>query len=304
MSLPIFESIEHDLTTIIDWLRFASTTFADASLYYGHGTDNAWDDAAALVVDSLKLPHDHFSTYQTATLTRDERAKLYDAIAQRVNKRVPVPYLTQRAWFMDLPFYVDERVLIPRSPLAEIINQQLEPWVMPEQVTDILELCTGSGCIAVALAKAFPWARVSAVDIDTGAVDVAKRNICDYALADSITLYQGDLFEPIPTGSKFQVIISNPPYVPLAAMTALPEEYQHEPTLALVAGKDGLSCVRTILNEAGNYLTDDGILIVEVGIAEEALTQAYPDVPFTWLEFADGGQGVFLLTAKELKSCM
>lgn len=302
MSLPSFAAIEQDLTTIIDWLRFASTYFAASTLYYGHGTDNAWDDAAALVVDMLQLPHEHFNTYQHAKLTRDERLKLYDAILLRVQKRVPVPYLTHRAWFMNLPFYVDERVLIPRSPLAEIIHAQLEPWVMPEQVTDILELCTGSGCIAVALAKAFPWAEVTAVDIDKDAVDVASRNISDYGLSETITLYQGDLFAPLPKDAKFQVIISNPPYVPLSEMEALPEEYRHEPELALAAGEDGLSCVRTILSKAGDYLTDDGVLIVEVGVAEEAIMQAYPDMPLVWLEFEHGGQGVFLLTAKELKA--
>ena len=174
---------------------------------------------------------------------------------------------------------------------------------MPEEVTDILELCTGSGCIAVALAKAFPWAHVSAVDIDAGALTVAKRNVDAYGLADTITLYQGDLFAPLPKGAKFQVIISNPPYVPLADMDTLPEEYRHEPALALVAGDDGLSCVRTILSQACDYLTDDGVLIVEVGVAEAALIDAYPEVPFTWLEFANGGQGVFLITAKALQAC-
>ncbi len=302
MSLPLFESVCDTLATVIDYLRFAASTFSAAPLYYGHGTDNAWDDAAALIIDTLKLPHTHFSTYQTAVLTQDERKRLYDAIVKRVEKRIPVPYLTNRAWFMDLPFYVDERVLIPRSPVAELIHEQLEPWLMPEQVTDILELCTGSACIAIALAKAFPWAHISAVDIDPGAIAVAERNIQDYDLTEMIALYQGDLFAPLPPTAKFQVIISNPPYVPIDAMQSLPEEYQHEPALALAAGEDGLHCVRTILHKALDYLSDDGILIVEVGLAEAALIQAYPELPFTWLEFANGGEGIFLLTAKALKA--
>jgi len=302
MSLPVFESIRDDLTTIIDWIRFAASAFADASLYYGHGTDNAWDDAAALVVDKLKLPHAYFTTYLSARLTIEERRQLYHAMEQRLTRRMPVPYLTHRAWFMDLPFYVDERVLIPRSPLAELIAKQLEPWVLPEKVTDILELCTGSGCIAVALAKAFPWAQISAVDLDADALAVAALNIETHEVSKEVTLYQGDLFEPLPPATQFQVIISNPPYVPEAEMASLPQEYQHEPKMALTAGLDGLDCVHTILQQASTYLTDDGVLIVEVGVAAEALAKAYPELPFTWLEFDHGGQGVFLLTAAELKA--
>lgn len=302
MSLPAFETLQKNLHTIADWQRFAASRFAEAALHYGHGTDNAWDDASALVIDSLKLPHSHFSTYQYATLTDDECYRLYDAIKKRIASRMPVPYLTHRAWFMGLPFYVDERVLIPRSPLAEIIEQQLEPWVLPEQVTHILELCTGSGCIAVALTKVFPWAHVSAVDIDADALAVAARNIHDYDLAESVTLYQGDLFAPLPKDAQFQVIISNPPYVPNDVMLTLPEEFRHEPTLALAAGEDGLACVRHMITKAADYLTDDGVLIVEVGVAEAQLIEAYPDLPFTWLEFERGGSGIFLLTKEQLRN--
>lgn len=302
MPLPVFESLHHELRTVIDWLRFAATQFQQSALYYGHGTDNAWDDAAALVVDSLKLPHDQVNIYLSAALTMTERAQLFEAIEKRVLKRIPVPYLTHRAWFMGLPFYVDERVLIPRSPMAELISQQLEPWVIPEQVTNILELCTGSACIAVALAKSFPWAKVQATDIDTDALAVAKKNVADYELDTQISLHQGDLFASIPKEKPFQVIISNPPYVPETDISILPQEYHHEPKRALVAGVDGLDCVRRILREASDYLTDDGILMVEVGVAEEALAEAYPNVPFTWLSFEHGGEGVFLLTAAELKA--
>ena len=288
-----------ELQTIRDFIRFATSRFNEAGIYYGHGTDNAWDEAVALTLHTLHLRHDINPAILAANLIQEERVKLLDLINQRVTQRTPVPYLTHEAWFANLPFYVDERVLIPRSPMAELIENNFQPWI--ENVNDILDLCTGSACIAIASAKAFPEARIDASDISPEALQVAKINVLRHAVEDQIHLYESDLFTAIPQ-KKYDIIISNPPYVSVEEMQTLPIEYSHEPKMGLEAGKQGLDVVMHILKNAGYFLKPQGILVVEVGNSEIALIENFPDVPFTWLEFECGGDGVFLLTAEQIKT--
>lgn len=288
-----------DLITIRDYLRIATSRFNAAGLYYGHGTDNAWDEAIALVLHTLHLPHDIHPGVLDARLTREERTLVTALIDARIEKRIPVPYLTHEAWFCGMPFYVDERVLIPRSPIAELIENRFQPWIDPEQVTSILDLCSGSGCIAIACAKAFPDAAVNASDISADALAVAKINALRHAVLDRVTLIESDLYSRLPE-TRYDIIVSNPPYVSTQEMFDLPEEYKHEPEQALTAGTNGLDFAMRILRDACDYLNPGGILVVEVGNSEYALSEHYPDVPFTWLEFQRGGGGVFMLTAEQL----
>lgn len=289
-----------ELKTIRDFIRFATSQFNEAGLYYGHGTDNSWDEAVALVLHSLHLPHDVDRGVLDANLTTKECSALLSLIEKRVTHRIPVPYLTHEAWFSGLSFYVDERVLIPRSPIAELIEQQFQPWIEEEQVHRILDLCTGSGCIAIACAYAFPDAEVDASDISPDALAVAKINVLRHAVEDRVNLLQSDLFTNLPK-QKYDIIISNPPYVSTSEMVELPKEYTHEPSLGLVAGNEGLDVAINILRSASDYLQPHGLLIVEVGNSEVALSEMYANVPFTWLEFQRGGGGVFLLTAEQLR---
>jgi ribosomal protein L3 glutamine methyltransferase len=289
-----------ELNTIRDFLRYATSRFNAHALYYGHGTDNAWDEAVTLVLHTLHLPHDIHTQILDAHLLHEEKTNLIKLINERVEKRIPVPYLTNEAWFAGLSFYVDERVLIPRSPIAELIEKQFSPWVNADEVHHILDLCTGSGCIAIACAKAFPDAEVDAADISADALTVAKTNVLRHRVEDQVHLHQSDLFSSLP-GKKYDLIVSNPPYVNLQEMAALPAEYLHEPSLGLAAGETGLDIVKQILQNAANHLTPNGVLIVEVGNSEVALQESYPNVPFVWLEFERGGGGVFLLTSAELK---
>lgn len=289
-----------ELCTIRDYVRFATSQFNAVGLFFGHGTDNAWDEAIALILRTLHLPHDINPTVMDANLTEEEQVSLTTLINRRVTERIPVPYLTHEAWFAGLPFYVDERVLIPRSPLAELILNQFSPWIMPDEVEDILDLCTGSGCIAVACAKAFPRAHVDASDISDDALAVAKINVLRHAVEDQVELFHSDLFASLPE-KRYDIIVSNPPYVSLEEMSTLPTEYAHEPTIGLAAGTEGLDFVLQILSNAKNRLKPNGILVVEVGNSEEALIKRFPDVPFTWLEFQHGDDGVFMLTANQLE---
>ncbi|OYV56648.1 MAG: ribosomal protein L3 N(5)-glutamine methyltransferase [Legionella sp. 21-45-4] len=233
-------------------------------------------------------------------MTDEEREHLATCLSKRILDRVPVPYLTHEALFCDLPFYVDERVLIPRSPVAELIKTQFEPWINCEKVTSILDLCTGSGCIAIACCYAFPEAAVDAVDLSKEALVVAEFNRQKLGVEAQLELIQSDCFDEIPTGKRYNVIISNPPYVGLEELESLPKEYAHEPRIALWADRNGLEIVERILNSAASYLHDEGILIVEVGASDALLSETYPEVPFTWLDFAEGGEGVFLLTKAQL----
>lgn len=288
-----------ELVTILDFLRFSLTSATKANLYYGHGTDNAWDDMRSLILRSLSLPYDIDPHLLNARLTTSEKKHLCQQLDKRINQRVPVPYLIKEAYFCDLPFYVDERVLIPRSPIAELINNQFSPWIDAENVNYILDLCTGSGCIAIACCYAFPDAQVDAVDISSEALAVAAINCDALEVGDQLTLIESDCFNNVPR-QKYDLIVSNPPYVGKEEMQTLPDEFRHEPVLALETNNNGLAIVEKILNDAHAYLSDQGILVVEVGNSEEALCEAYPLVPFTWLEMSHGGQGVFLLTKEQL----
>lgn len=289
-----------ELKTIRDFLRYATSRFNEAEIYYGHGTDNAWDESIALILRKLHLPHDINPAVLDANLTTAESQTLFDVIEKRVKERVPVAYLIHEAWFAGLSFYVDERVLIPRSPIAELIENQFNPWVSPNGVHHILDLCTGSGCIAIACAKAFPEAAVDASDLSSEALTVAKINLLRHEVDSQVTLYESDLFDKLPK-KTYDIIVSNPPYVDADDMSSLPKEYQHEPIQALAAGHDGLDIVKRILRDALPYLSPHGILVVEVGNSEIALEKTYPSVPFTWLSFDRGGGGVCLITAQELK---
>lgn len=287
------------LTTLQDFIEWGTSAFEEAGLYYGHGTDNAWDEAVYLALYSLKLPYDSSREVGERVLTPEEKDQLLKLYRLRITEKKPAPYLTHEANFGGLPFYVDERVLIPRSPMAEIILKEFSPWIASSQIKTILDLCTGSGCIAALCAKVFPDAKITASDISQEALDVAKINLDTYDLNNQVTLIQSNLFESIPA-KKFDIIISNPPYVDKEDMDDLPAEYLHEPDLALKAGKDGLDLVKVILAKAKRYLSDNGILIVEVGNSAAELMKQYPRLPFIWLEFEQGEGEVFLLEKKDL----
>lgn len=289
-----------ELTTLNAVLKWAEQSFLAEKLYFGHGTNNAWDEAVALALFVLKLPPDVDASVGERNLTPEEKAAFVSLVNRRIAEKIPVPYLTHEAWFAHEKFYVDERVIIPRSPMGELIRNQFQPWLGKRKVDRILDLCTGSGCIAIACANAFENASIDAVDISEDALEVARKN---RALHQSthVNFIQSDLFAGC-AGKRYDIIISNPPYVASTEMRDLPQEYHWEPRLALAAEEDGLAIVKKILREAPKYLTEEGLLFVEVGNAEEALKAEYPDFPFTWLAFENGGQGVFLLYAED-KSC-
>ena len=295
------DDVSSHLRTIRDLIRWGASRMNEAGLHFGHGTDNAIDEAAALVLHTLHLPPDLHTEYLQARLTPSEKQAALRLLERRIAERKPAAYLTQRAWFMGLPFYVDERVLVPRSPLAELIERHFAPWLSDSRpIGDILDLGTGSGCIGIACAYAFPDARVDLADISAEALDVARRNVAEHGLEDQVEVIQSDLFSAL-KGRHYDLIISNPPYVGLEELDNLPAEYHHEPRLGLAAGAEGLDVVMEILRQATDYLKRDGLLIVEVGASQYALCETFPDVPFTWLEFERGGQGVFLLNAAQLR---
>jgi ribosomal protein L3 glutamine methyltransferase len=270
-----------------------------ARLHYGHGTSNARDDAAALIWHALKLPRQPSATRLRRRATLAQLKTLQALVARRITERVPAVYLTHRSWFAGLEMYVDERVLIPRSPLAELIEHRFAPWIDAAQVRRVADIGTGSGCIAIACARAFPRARVDAVDISGPALQVARRNIRRHRLARRVRAVKSNHFSALPAGA-YDIIVSNPPYVGRSEMATLPPEYRHEPTAALAAGADGLDAVRVILRDAPRYLRAGGILVVEVGNTEARVRRRFPSLPFTWLQFARGGGGVFLLTREQL----
>ena len=289
-----------ELSTLRDLLRFAVSRYNEARLFFGHGTDNAWDEAVYLLLHSLHLPLDRLEPFLDAKLTSAERADVLHLIERRVKERLPVAYLTNEAWLGEFSFYVDERVIVPRSFIAELLCEQLAPWVEdPDAVADVLDLCTGSACLAILAAHAFPAARIDAVDLSPDALAVARHNVADYDLAARIRLVEGNLFAGLKS-RRYDLIIANPPYVNAAAMATLPAEYRREPELALASGDDGLDLTRAILAGARRQLRPHGLLVVEIGHNREALEAAFPETPFTWLDTTAGDQYVFLLHRDDL----
>lgn len=288
------------LITVRDWLRFAVSRFNEARLHFGHGSDNAFDEAAFLILHTLHLPLDRLEPFLDASLTHGETEQLLSVIERRVRERVPAAYLTREAWLAGHRFYVDDRVIVPRSHIAELLGEQLAPWLEDAgRVESMLDLCTGSGCLAILAALAFPDAHVDAVDLSRDALDVAARNITDYGLDSQIERIESDLFDAL-EGRSYDVIVSNPPYVDAESVAALPQEYLAEPVLALGSGDDGLDATRRILAGARRHLRPGGLLIVEIGHNRAALEAAYPALPFTWLDTAAGDEYVFMLRREEL----
>jgi ribosomal protein L3 glutamine methyltransferase len=287
------------LSTIRDYIRWGASRFTEAGVFFGHGTATALDEAAALVLYTVHQPYNLSDTYLEAALTLEERQQVIDMIDRRIRERKPAAYLTHETIFAGLPFYVDERVLVPRSPIAELIEQRFAPWVEEDQVLRVLDLCTGSACIAIACAYAFPDAYVDAVDLSADALAVAEMNVAKHQIADAVALYQSDLFNELPK-LQYDVIVSNPPYVSHAEWEQLPAEFRAEPDMGFKGGESGLDIVLRILVESGQYLTEQGILVVEVGSSAETLQYTFPDVPFYWLDFERGGDVVFLLTAEQV----
>ncbi len=295
-------AIASELHTIRDLVRWGMSQFNKAGLCFAHGMPNALDEAVYLCLATLQLPPDLGEDYFDCRLTHDEKRRVLENYRERMNKRKPAAYITREAWFAGLNFYVDERVLIPRSPIAELIEQQFSPWIDAARVERILDLCTGSGCIAVACGYAFEQAAIVASDISQDALDVAAINCQKHGLDDRLQLIKSNIFEHIPA-QKFDIIVSNPPYVSAEEMAGLEKEFSFEPGAGLAAGETGMDIVVPILQQAGQYLSEHGIVVVEVGYSRPALEQLLPDVPFTWLEFAHGGEGVFVVTAEQLRSC-
>lgn len=298
MVQPVSDDLS-SLTTIRDFIRWGASRFVEAKIGFGHGTATALDEAAALVLHTLHLPYNLSEFYLQSALTPEERQAILAVFGRRINERKPAAYLTHEAVFANHSFYVDERVLVPRSPMAELIEQRFAPWIEEDQVARILDLCTGSGCIAIACAYAFPEADVDAVDISPDALAVAAINVEKHQLNDELMLYESDLFDALPD-DLYDVIISNPPYVKAEEWQRLAPEFHAEPKLGLVADNAGLAIVLRILAQAKDFLTPHGILIVEVGSSAETLQDKLPHVPFYWLDFDRGGDGVFLLTAEQL----
>jgi ribosomal protein L3 glutamine methyltransferase len=290
----------HDLITLRDWLRYAVTRFGESRLAFGHGTTNAYDEAAYLLLHALHLPLDRLDPFLDARLTSAERASVAQLLERRIDQRVPAAYLTHEAYLGDFRFYVDERVLVPRSFIAELLPDSLEPFVGPaSEVKEGLDLCTGSGCLAILLAHAYPQVDIDAVDISSDALAVAQRNVADYGLADRINLIRSDLFANL-SEKSYDLIISNPPYVTAYAMDQLPPEYRHEPRIGLAGGDDGLDAVRTILRDAPRFLHHGGTLVVEIGHNRPAVELAFPRLPFVWLDTAGSSDSVFLLKREDL----
>lgn len=288
------------LITLEDFLTWASDYFEENDIYLGHGTDNPWDEAVMLALYVLQLPAENDRSLLQKLLTPEQQQQLLSLALRRVDERIPVPYLTNEAWFAGERYYVNSDVLIPRSPLAETIANHFQPWLGKVKPTHILDLCTGSGCLAIYCAKQFPDCDVDAVDISKAALAVTKKNIELHNCQKQVHAIESDLFSAL-SGKRYDIIVSNPPYVGDDEMQSLPTEYKHEPVLALASGNDGLDLTIKILQQAPDYLTEDGLLIVEVGNSWEALIKRYPHIEFMWLEFEYGGEGVFLLTAQYLR---
>ncbi len=288
------------LTTIRDFIRWGSSEFLRNELSFGHGFVDAFDESRYLILHALSLPYDCPHTYFDTALTLPEREQVIDILQLRISSRQPAAYITRESWFCGLKFYVDERVLVPRSPIAELISNQFEPWANSGQVERILDLCTGSGCIAIASKYHFPAAEVCASDVSPDALEVAALNLEQHDLSDQVTLVESDLFDSIPAQS-FDVIVSNPPYVDAEDMSALGDEFHCEPAIGLCAGNDGLLLVDRILARAGEFLNEDGVIFIELGNSQAALEARYDFLPMTWIEFEFGGSGVCAIQAQDLQ---
>ncbi|OIQ88606.1 50S ribosomal protein L3 glutamine methyltransferase [mine drainage metagenome] len=289
-----------ELHTLRDWLRFAVSRFEQSGIVFGHGTQNSFDEAVWLILAALHLPRDTLNNFLDARLTTTERKHLAHLIERRITERIPTAYLVREAWLGDFRFYVDERVIVPRSFIAELLREQLAPWIEdPEEVVAVADICTGSGCLAILAAHAFPNADVDAIDISDEALAVAGRNIDDYGLIDHVHPIRSDMLSGC-QGKRYDLIISNPPYVDAPSMEALPQEYRQEPGLALASGADGLDHTHTLLRDAAEHLHPGGLLVVEIGHNRDKLEAAYPELPFTWLEVSAGDQFVFLLGREQL----
>ena len=298
VSVIEWDSTTADLHSIKDYLRWAYSSFNRADIFYGHGQDNAWDEAVQLVLGALKLPPDVPTELYDCRLTPSEKRTVVDFMLKRLQTRLPVAYITHSAWFCGLEFYIDERVLVPRSLIAELIQKNFEGLVQhsPQR---ILDMCTGSGCIAIACADRFPLAEVDAVDLSIEALNVAELNIARHQMLERVFPLQSDLFEQLPK-AQYDLIVTNPPYVDQQDIDDMPEEFRHEPMMALEAGQDGLILVKRILAQASDYLSENGVLVCEVGNSMVHLIEQYPSVPFKWMEFENGGDGVFALTKAQL----
>jgi ribosomal protein L3 glutamine methyltransferase len=294
------KALTEELATLRDWLRWAVSRFNEANLFFGHGTDNAYDEAAYLILHTLHLPIDRLEPFLDARLTMTERLAVANVLQQRIVRRLPAAYLTGEAWLGEFRFRVDERVIVPRSYFAELLSERLAPWVTePDEVTSALDLCTGSGCLAILMAHAFPSAHIDAVDISDAALTVASDNVADYAMQDRIRLVKSDLFAEL-GDCRYDLIICNPPYVTAESMASLPVEYRHEPSLALAAGEDGLDIVRRLLSAADDHLTAQGVLMIEVGHNADLVEAAFPTLPLTWIDAPSGEGKIFMVSAAEL----
>ncbi|WP_026641163.1 50S ribosomal protein L3 N(5)-glutamine methyltransferase [Bordetella petrii] len=288
-----------ELQTLRDLIRYGVSRLREAGVALGHGSDNAWDEAVYLVLHALHLPLDTLDPFIDARVLPDERARVLDLLERRVTGRMPAAYLTQEAWLCGHRFYVDPRVIVPRSPIAELLEQGLAPWVEPDAVGTALDMCTGSGCLAILAALAFPDAHVDAVDVSADALEVARRNVDDYGLQDRLTLYRSNLFDELPQRA-YDVIVCNPPYVNSGSMATLPQEYRHEPSLALAGGVDGMDLVRSILAAAPSYLAPQGVLVLEIGHEREHFDAAFPQLQPVWLDTEAASDQILLLARDQL----
>lgn len=294
-----YPALIDELGTVGDWVRWGCSQLGSHEVFFGHGTDNPADEARALVFAALTLDHAVPDYFYSAILTRVEREAVLELFRRRIEERTPVPYLTGEAWFAGLRFQVDPRVLIPRSPIAELIQSGFEPWLPASEPARVLDLCTGSGCIAIGCAYVFPEADIVASDLSQDALEVARDNVERHGLEERVTVIHSDLYAAL-DGERFDLIVTNPPYVPASSMAALPDEYRHEPVSALEAADNGLALVRVIVEQAREHLTDDGVLICEVGESRDAAEALFAHLPISWVDFEHGGDGVFVISAADL----
>jgi ribosomal protein L3 glutamine methyltransferase len=290
------------LCTVRDLIRYGVSRFNEAKLFFGHGSDNAWDEAVYLVLFALHLPPDQLEPFMDARVLPEERERALSLLDLRCEQRLPAPYLTHEAWLQGFRFHVDQRVIVPRSPIAELLMNQLSPWISdPYEVTGILDLCTGSGCLAIIAAHQFPEAFVDATDISRDALDVAAINVAQHGMGDRLNLHHGSLYDPLPVAARYDLIISNPPYVNTTSMGKLPAEYRHEPRLALAGGDDGMDIVRTILEQAPAHLSDEGYLVIEIGHERAFFEAAFPELEPIWLDTAEASDQILLLSRGQLQ---